>query len=177
MTKKIILIITFFGLVNSSPTSTFFKFPFREGDEQNRITENELDENGNIDKRSISEPDISLTEEVPVKDGEVQEYQYYDQPIENEPNVVRSAFEKRMSGQRMSHLFRDRKSFGADRMSHMFRDRRGFGADRMAHMFRDRRGFNSDRMSHMFRDRRFGMNKMSHLFRDKKYDPRMRIPL
>ena len=138
--------------------------------ELNPITENELDENGNVDKRSISEPDINLAEEVPVRGGEVHEYQYYDQPIENEPDVV-----KRMSGQRMSHLFRDRKSFGADRMSHMFRDRRGFGADRMAHMFRDRRGFNSDRMSHMFRDRRFGMNKMSHLFRDKKYDPRMRI--
>ena len=112
-----------------------------------------MDENGQIGKRSVSAPDISLTEEMPVKDGQVQEYQYYDQPIEAEPDVVRSAFEKRMSGQRMSHLFRDRKSFGADRMSHMFRDRRGFGADRMAHMFRDRRGFNSDRMSHMFRDR------------------------
>ena len=32
MTKKTILIITFFGLVSSSPTSTFFKFPFSEVD-------------------------------------------------------------------------------------------------------------------------------------------------
>ena len=145
--------------------------------DQNPITENELDENGTIDKRSILAPDIRLTAEVPVQEGQAHEYQYYDQPIEDKPVDVGRAIEKRMSVQRMSHLFRDRKSFGADRMSHMFRDRRGFGADRMAHMFRDRRGFNSDRMSHMFRDRRFGMNKMSHLFRDKKYDPRMRIPL
>ena len=145
--------------------------------DRNPITENELDENGTIDKRSILAPDIRLTAEVPVQEGQAHEYQYYDQPIEDKPVDVGRAIEKRMSVQRMSHLFRDRKSFGADRMSHMFRDRRGFGADRMAHMFRDRRGFNSDRMSHMFRDRRFGMNKMSHLFRDKKYDPRMRIPL
>ena len=32
MTKNTIIIITLFGLVNSSPTSTFFQFPFREGD-------------------------------------------------------------------------------------------------------------------------------------------------
>ena len=77
-------------------------------------------------------------------------------------NLLEPNFRKRMmSGNRMSHMFRDRRG--------------GFGADRMSHMFRDRKSFGADRMSHMFRDRRFGMNKMSHLFRDKKYDPRMRI--
>ena len=43
MTKKTIIIITLFGLVNSSPTSTFFKFPFNEGDGKlydSRVTNN-----------------------------------------------------------------------------------------------------------------------------------------
>jgi len=71
---------------------------------------------------------------------------------------------------RMNHMFRDRKSFGTNRMNHMFRDRKSFGTDRMSHMFRDRRGFGNDRMNHMFRDRKaaFGSDRMSHMFRDRR---------
>ena len=91
--------------------------------------------------------------------------------IEEGSNLLEPNFQKRMmSGNRMSHMFRDRRGgFGADRMSHMFRDRKSFGADRMSHMFRDRKSFGTDRMSHMFRDRRgFGNDRMSHMFRDRK---------
>lgn len=90
--------------------------------------------------------------------------------MQEERNVLDNNFQKRtMSGNRMSHMFRDRRGFGADRMSHLFRDRKSFGADRMNHMFRDRKSFGADRMSHMFRDRRgFGNDRMNHMFRDKK---------
>ena len=90
--------------------------------------------------------------------------------MQEERNLLENNIKKRMmSGNRMSHMFRDRRGFGADRMSHLFRDRKSFGADRMSHMFRDRKSFGTDRMSHMFRDRRgFGNDRMNHMFRDRK---------
>jgi len=96
--------------------------------------------------------------------------QFGGNDMQEERGILENNFQKRMmSGNRMSHMFRDRRGFGADRMSHLFRDRKSFGADRMNHMFRDRKSFGADRMSHMFRDRRgFGNDRMNHMFRDRK---------
>jgi len=88
---------------------------------------------------------------------------------EAQSNLEDSLQKRMMGGDRMNHMFRDRRGFGNDRMNHMFREK-SFGTNRMNHMFRDRRGFGNDRMNHMFRDRKaaFGSDRMSHMFRDRR---------
>ena len=82
--------------------------------------------------------------------------------------------QKRMSGARMNHMFRDRKwkrMMSSNRMNHMFRDqKRMMSSDKMNHMFRDKKLMSGSRMNHMFRDQKRMMShsRMNHLFRDRR---------